>query len=107
MENHKGDREHLGRYCLFAFDTDEVQDVAQPDVGRKCRRGMENRGRNEKQRIVGEGAARKNAPDAVLEAKYNHPVGKVQEILVYFFAFVQYDSKLILENQQDERTGKS
>ena len=68
---------------------------------------MEKRGWQEKQEVVLDSSAAENPPDTVLEAKYNHPVGKVQEILVCFFAFVQYDSKLILENQQDERTGKS
>ena len=46
--------------------------------------------------------APEDAPNAVLDAEKYHPDGKVQEILVRFFAFVQYNFKLIHENQQDE-----
>jgi hypothetical protein len=67
---------------------------------------MENRGRNEKQRIVGEGAARKNAPDAVLEAENGHPAREEKEVLVRFFAFIQHGPELIHENQQHERASE-
>ena len=50
--------------------------------------------------------APEDAPNAVLDAEKYHPDGKVQEILVCFFAFVQYDSKLIHENQQNKGAGK-
>ena len=50
--------------------------------------------------------APEDAPNAVLDAEKYHPDGKVQEILVRFFAFVQYNLKLIHENQQNKGAGK-